>query len=101
MAAQGARHAAASLQGSTRHRPPRGRPPRSSCTLSADMRNRASALLLFAALFSAPASFAAEGMWMPQQVPQLAPQLRTMGLQIDPNRLADLTGDPMGAVISL
>lgn len=38
---------------------------------------------------------------MPQQVPQLAPELKKMGLQIDPNRLADLTGDPMGAVISL
>ena len=42
-----------------------------------------------------------EGMWMPQQVPQLAAELRKMGLQIDPNRLADLTGDPLGAVISL
>src|SRR5688500_2258107 len=40
-------------------------------------------------------------MWMPQQVPQLAEELRKMGLQIDPNRFADLTGDPMGAVISL
>jgi hypothetical protein len=44
---------------------------------------------------------AGEGMWMPQQVPQLAPELRAMGLKIDPNRFADLTGDPMGAVVSL
>src|SRR5712692_10673589 len=44
---------------------------------------------------------AAEGMWMPQQVPQLADELKKMGLKIDPNRFADLTGDPMGAVISL
>ena len=42
-----------------------------------------------------------EGMWMPQQMPELAPELRKQGIQIDPNRLADLTGDPMGAVISI
>ena len=45
--------------------------------------------------------FGAEGMWMPQQIPQLADELRKLGLKIDPNRFADLTGDPMGAVISL
>src|SRR5436305_848006 len=45
--------------------------------------------------------FGAEGMWMPQQIPQLADELRKMGLKMDPNRFADLTGDPMGAVISL
>jgi hypothetical protein len=49
----------------------------------------------------ATAAFAGEGMWMPQQIPQLAPELRSMGIKIDPNRFADLTGDPMGAVISL
>ena len=49
----------------------------------------------------ATSAFAAEGMWMPQQVPQLADELKKMGLKIDPNRFADLTGDPMGAVISL
>jgi hypothetical protein len=42
-----------------------------------------------------------EGMWMPQQIPQLAAELKKAGLAIDPNALADLTGDPMGAVISL
>ncbi len=42
-----------------------------------------------------------EGMWMPQQVPQLAAELQKMGIKIDPQRFADLTGDPMGAVISL
>jgi hypothetical protein len=45
--------------------------------------------------------YAAEGMWMPQQIPQLSDELKKMGLKIDPNRFADLTGDPMGAVISL
>jgi len=42
-----------------------------------------------------------EGMWMPQQVPALAPELQKMGLKIAPARLADLTGDPMGAIVSL
>ncbi|MDQ1349123.1 MAG: hypothetical protein QG573_2501, partial [Acidobacteriota bacterium] len=42
-----------------------------------------------------------EGMWMPQQIPDLAPELRAAGMTLDPARLADLTGDPMGAVVSL
>src|SRR5213596_3157795 len=45
--------------------------------------------------------FGAEGMWMPQQIPQHASELQKMGIKIDANRFADLTGDPMGAVISL
>jgi Peptidase S46 len=58
---------------------------------------RKAALFLLAAL----PVFADEGMWMPQQVPQLASELKKAGLQIDPARLADLTGDPMGAVIQI
>ena len=57
-------------------------------------------LILLLALAAAPL-VAAEGMWMPQQIPQLAPELQKLGLKIDPQRFADLTGDPMGAVISL
>src|SRR6266571_7589502 len=49
----------------------------------------------------ATTAFANEGMWMPQQIPQLAAELQKMGLKIDPQRFADLTGDPMGAVVSL
>lgn len=49
----------------------------------------------------AASAAADEGMWMPQQVPQLAAELRQAGLKIDPNRLSDLLGDPLGAVISL
>lgn len=44
---------------------------------------------------------AGEGMWMPQQMPELASELRQGGIRIEPNRLADLTGDPMGAVVLL
>ena len=40
-------------------------------------------------------------MWMPQQVPQLAGELQKLGIRIDPARLSDLTGDPLGAVVSL
>jgi peptidase S46-like protein len=40
-------------------------------------------------------------MWMPQQMPEIAAELRQLGIQIDPARLSDLTGDPMGAVVSL
>src|SRR5581483_1965037 len=57
-------------------------------------------LIALLALVATPL-IAAEGMWMPQQIPQLADELRKLGLKIDPNRFADLTGDPMGAVISL
>lgn len=57
-------------------------------------------LIALLALVAAPL-IGAEGMWMPQQIPQLADELRKLGLKIDPNRFADLTGDPMGAVISL
>src|SRR2546428_2932978 len=57
-------------------------------------------LLALTALLAA-STYADEGMWMPQQVPQLAAQLQKMGLKIDAQRFADLTGDPMGAVVSL
>ncbi len=53
------------------------------------------ALLLIAGLR------ADEGMWMPQQIPQLAAKLRAMGFTGDPNEFADLTGQPMGAIVSL
>ena len=56
--------------------------------------------LLVSLLIALPL-LADEGMWMPQQMPALAGELKKAGLAIDPNRLADLTGDPMGAVISL
>jgi hypothetical protein len=42
-----------------------------------------------------------EGMWMPQQIPLFGEELKARGLQLDPNAFADLTGHPMGAIISL
>jgi len=58
-------------------------------------------LLIGILALAATAAFGAEGMWMPQQIPSLAAELKKAGLKIDANRFADLTGDPMGAVISL
>jgi peptidase S46-like protein len=58
-------------------------------------------VIIVIATLVAVSAFAGEGMWMPQQVPQLAPELQKMGIKIDPAKLADLTGDPLGAVISL
>src|SRR5688572_7370978 len=44
---------------------------------------------------------AGEGMWVPQQLPEIAGPLKKAGLKLDPKQLADLTGFPMGAVVSL
>ena len=44
---------------------------------------------------------AEEGMWMPQQIPALAAKLRALGFAGDPKSFADLTGQPMGAIVSL
>jgi hypothetical protein len=52
-------------------------------------------------LATAALAHAEEGMWTPSQIPDLAPELRAAGLEMDPARLADLTGDPMGAVVWL
>src|SRR5690606_4190549 len=44
---------------------------------------------------------AVEGMWVPQQLPEIAGPLKQAGLELAPEQLADLTGDPMGAVVAL
>jgi len=44
--------------------------------------------------------FADDGLWMPQQIPALGAELKALGLQLDPNAFADLTGFPMGAIVS-
>jgi len=67
------------------------------------MKTTVSARLIAAVLgCAASASVSAgEGMWVPQQLPQIAPALTEAGLQLDPQQLADLTGAPLGAVVSL
>ena len=41
------------------------------------------------------------GMWMPQQIPELAAKLKALGFSGDAKAYADLTGQPMGAIVSL
>lgn len=57
--------------------------------------------LLSLAILSSFAAHADEGMWMPQQLPQVAKQLKAAGLKLDPANLTKLTEFPMGAIVSL
>jgi hypothetical protein len=57
--------------------------------------------LLTMALLSSAAAYADEGMWMPQQLPQVAKQLKAAGLKLDPATLTKLTEFPMNAIVSL
>lgn len=66
--------------------------------------NRYTALataLAIAALGMTTAAQAGEGMWVPQQLPEISKSLKKAGLKLDPKQLANLTGDPLGAVVSL
>jgi len=58
-------------------------------------------LLAAAAALAATTAHAAEGMWTPKQLPQIAKDLKATGLALDPAKLQDLTAFPMGAVVSL
>ena len=57
--------------------------------------------LLSLAILTSFAAQADEGMWMPQQLPQVAKQLKAAGLELDPAALTKLTEFPMGAIVSL
>ena len=46
-------------------------------------------------------AIADEGMWQPHQLPTISKQLTQAGLKLNPNDLTDLTGFPMGAIVSL
>ena len=62
--------------------------------------HRLTALAIAAALSVASgAAHAAEGMWVPQQLPEISKPLKQAGLKLAPEQLADLTGDPLGAVV--
>ncbi len=59
-------------------------------------------VVLFASVLSvAEVSLAGEGMWTPDQLPQIAAPLKAAGLELDPAQFADLSGKPMGAIVSL
>ena len=63
---------------------------------------RITAAIALLALVLAPVAAGADGgMWMPQQMIDLAPRLKKLGFQGNPKAFADLTGMPMGAVVSL
>jgi hypothetical protein len=65
------------------------------------MRPNLLAVSMLAALAVTSSAQAGEGMWVPQQLPEIAGPLQQAGLRLSPQQLADLTGDPMGAVVSL
>lgn len=46
-------------------------------------------------------AFANEGMWMPQQLPEIAGQLKAAGLKLNPVNLSKLTEFPLGAMVGL
>ncbi|MFD1618781.1 S46 family peptidase [Thalassotalea marina] len=56
---------------------------------------------LMLAATASSAAMADEGMWQPHQLPSIAKQLTKAGLKLNPNDLTDLTGFPMGAIVSL
>ena len=53
------------------------------------------------ALFLSQAAIAEEGMWLPNQTPELASKLKEAGLEIDPALLSNLKSAPMNAIVSL
>jgi hypothetical protein len=56
---------------------------------------------LFVLIAASTPVTADEGMWMPQQIPALASKLAALGFTGDASAFADLTGHPMGAIVSL
>ena len=65
------------------------------------MRTRTITLAALLASVAAQPLAAKEGMFTPEQLPEIADDLREAGLELDPEALSDLTGFPMGAVVSL
>ena len=47
------------------------------------------------------AAIAEEGMWLPNQTPELAPKLKEAGLELDPAALSNLNAAPLNAIVSL
>ena len=58
-------------------------------------------VLLPTLALSAGSALADEGMWQPNQLPTIAKELTNAGLKLNPKDLTDLTGFPMGAIVSL
>jgi len=58
-------------------------------------------LLLSVLALNGTGVLADEGMWQPNQLPTIAKELTKAGLTLNPNDLTELTGFPMGAIVSL
>ncbi len=66
------------------------------------MKNKSNAIAMGVALaLLTGTAFAKEGMFTPEQLPLIKEELKKTGLEISPDELTDLTGFPMGAVVSL
>ena len=55
--------------------------------------NLLAASLAVACLAPAGLAHAGEGMWVPQQLPEIAGPLKKAGLKLSPEQLSNLTGD--------
>jgi hypothetical protein len=58
-------------------------------------------LVIPAALLCATSVHADEGQWQPYQLPQLKSELKRVGIAIPAEKLADLSKQPMSAIVSL
>lgn len=59
------------------------------------------ALIAICVIFIFQTALSEEGMWLPEQLPELATELKALGLETDPQQWTDLTEYPMNTVISL
>ncbi len=59
------------------------------------------AIIGLSCVLVASAGLAGEGMWLPEQLPRIGERLQEAGLEEPPETFADLTGHPMGAIVSL
>lgn len=58
-------------------------------------------LLFLALVVPSSAAHAGEGMWLPEQLDAVGPDMAALGLELDPAQLGDLAQHPLGAIISL
>jgi len=56
---------------------------------------------LLAAVLAPSIASADEGMWLPEQLPQRAVELRRLGLTLDADALGDPKGQPLGSIVTL
>ena len=59
------------------------------------------AVLSLSCIVNISVSIAKEGMFTPEQLPEISKDLKASGLKIKPSQLTDLTDFPMGAIVSL